>query len=154
MIEADPVRFVLAETRLLDEQRWDEWFALWAEDGHYWVPLAPGQTDPLGHNSLAYEDQLLLRLRIERLKESPFSQHPPSRCQHVLQTPEMLGKQEGLCVVRTPFFYMEVQGDEQQIHAGTATHHLREEGARLRLVLKRVDLVTCGMALPSLQLFL
>ena len=154
MTEASPIRFVLAETRLLDEQRWDEWFALWAEDGRYWVPLSPDQTDPLGHNSLAYEDYLLLRLRVERLKESPFSQHPPSRCQHVLQTPEVLGVQEGLCVVRTPFLYMEVHGDGQQVHAGVATHQLRERGESFRIVLKRVDLVTCGMALPSLQLFL
>ena len=146
MTEADPIRFVLYEARFLDEQRWDEWFALWAEDGHYWVPLAPGQTDPLGHNSLAYEDHLLLRLRVERLKEGPFSQHPPSRCQHVLQTPEVLGMQEGLCVVRTPFLYMEVRGDEQQVHAGTTTHHLRQVGESFRIVLKRVDLVTCGMA--------
>ena len=30
---------------------------------------SPGQTDPLTHNSLAYEDKLLLKLRIERLKQ-------------------------------------------------------------------------------------
>ena len=147
------VRFVRHEARLIDEQRWDEWLALFAEDGHYWVPLSPGQTDPLGHNSLAYEDHLLLRLRIERLKEGPFSQHPRSRCQHVLQQPEPEGVQDGLHVVRTAFMYVEVRADEQQVHAGTVIHHLREEGEGLRLVLKRVNLLSSEMALPSLQLF-
>ena len=143
------IRFVRHEARLLDEQRWDEWLALFAEDGHYWVPLSAEQTDPLGHNSLAYEDALLLRLRVERLKEGPFSQHPRSRCQHVLQEPEV----EAPGIVRTAFMYVEVRGDEQQVHVGTARHHLRETANGLRIVLKRVDLVSAGMALPSLQLF-
>ncbi len=147
------VWFVRHEARLLDEQRWDEWLALFAEDGHYWVPLAPEQTDPLGHNSLAYEDTLLLTLRVERLKEGPFSQHPRSRSQHVLQEPEIEPPQAGLQVVRTAFLYVEVRGDEQQVHAGTVVHHLRVDGEALRIVLKRVDLLSAGMALPSLQLF-
>jgi 3-phenylpropionate/cinnamic acid dioxygenase small subunit len=147
------IRFVRHEARLLDEQRWDEWLALFAEDGHYWVPLSPGQTDPLGHNSLAYEDHLLLQLRIERLKEGPFSQHPASRCQHVLQEPEVEDMQDGLHVVRTAFMYVEVRADEQQVHAGTFVHHLREDGDALRIVLKRVNLLSSEMALPSLQLF-
>ena len=78
---ADIVRYVKHEARLIDEKRFDEWFELFTDDAHYWVPAAPGQTDPLLHNSLAYEDKLLLRLRIERLK-SPlaYSQKPASRC--------------------------------------------------------------------------
>jgi 3-phenylpropionate/cinnamic acid dioxygenase small subunit len=147
------IRFVRHEARLLDEQHWDEWLALFAEDGHYWVPLSPGQTDPLGHNSLAYEDHLLLQLRIERLKEGPFSQHPASRCQHVLQEPEVEDMQDGLHVVRTAFMYVEVRADEQQMHAGTFVHLLREDGDGLRIVLKRVNLLSSEMALPSLQLF-
>ena len=154
MNPAELTRFVKHEARLLDEARWDEWYGLFAPDGYYWVPLAAGQTDPLGHNSLAYEDVLLLQIRIERLKEGPFSQHPRSRCQHVLQEPDVEPMQDGLHVVRTAFMYAEVRGDEQQVHAGTAFHHLRETDAGLRIVLKRVNLVSSEMALPSLQLFL
>lgn len=146
-------RFVRHEVRLADEQRWDEWLALFAEDAHYWVPLSPRQTDPLGHNSLAFEDTLLLQLRVERLKEGPFSQHPRSRSQHVLQAPEPEGMQDGLHRVRTAFVYVEVRGDEQQVHAGTMVHSLRDGPDGLRIVLKRVDLLSSGMALPSLQLF-
>jgi 3-phenylpropionate/cinnamic acid dioxygenase small subunit len=66
---SDPIQFVIREARLLDEKRFDEWYELFAEDGHYWVPASPNQPDPLNHNSLAYEDKLLLKLRIERLKQ-------------------------------------------------------------------------------------
>src|SRR5439155_886701 len=86
----DLVRFVKHEARLIDEKRFDEWYELFTDDAYYWVPAAPGQTDPLLHNSLAYEDKLLLRLRIERMK-SPlaYSQRPASRCLHVLQEPDI-----------------------------------------------------------------
>jgi 3-phenylpropionate/cinnamic acid dioxygenase small subunit len=150
---AELAGFVRKEARLLDERRWDEWLSLFAEDGFYWVPLSHGQTDPLMHNSLAYEDQLLLRLRIERLREGPFSQHPPSRSQHVLQDTDVEPMQDGLYVTRTAFLYAEVHGDAQQLHAGTAFHHLRATEDGLRIVLKRVNLLGCEQALPSLQLF-
>jgi 3-phenylpropionate/cinnamic acid dioxygenase small subunit len=41
----DLIRFVYHEARLLDEQRFDEWLALFAADGRYWMPLEYGQTD-------------------------------------------------------------------------------------------------------------
>jgi 3-phenylpropionate/cinnamic acid dioxygenase small subunit len=153
MTDAELIGFVRHEARLLDERRWEEWQELFAEDGFYWVPLSHGQTDPLGHTSLAYEDRLLLRLRVERLREGPFSQHPPSRSQHVLQTPDIEPMRDGLYVTRTAFLYAEVRGDDQQLHAGTVFHHLRPTPAGLRIVLKRVNLLGCESALPSLQLF-
>jgi 3-phenylpropionate/cinnamic acid dioxygenase small subunit len=108
--EVELVRFVVREARLIDEKRFDEWFELFADDAYYWVPLAPGQTDPLNHTSLAYEDKLLLQLRIERLK-SPlaYSQKPASRCHHVLQTPEVekADSAAGEYLLRTPFIYTE-----------------------------------------------
>ena len=35
-------RFLYREARLLDERRFEEWMNLFAEDGYYWVPAAPG----------------------------------------------------------------------------------------------------------------
>jgi len=32
------VELVHREARLLDEQRWDDWLALYAEDCEYWMP--------------------------------------------------------------------------------------------------------------------
>ena len=37
--EAELAQFVRHEARLIDEARWEEWYALFAEDGIYWVPL-------------------------------------------------------------------------------------------------------------------
>jgi 3-phenylpropionate/cinnamic acid dioxygenase small subunit len=155
--EKELARFVRHEARLIDEKRLDEWLELFAEDGHYWVPATPGQPDPLRHNSLAYEDKLLLRLRVERLK-SPraYSQKPASRCLHVLQEPELenADAERGEFTMRTPFLYTETRGDESQRYAATAWHTLAWSGGRLRIRMKRVDILNCDAALPSIQLFL
>jgi len=153
MTDQDLVKFVVREARLLDEKRFDEWYELFAEDGYYWVPAVPGQKDPHLENSLAYEDRFLLKLRIERLK-SPlaFSQQPPSRCLHVLQTPEVESL-KGL-KTRTNFIYTETRGDESQRYAATAWHTLVADNGGLKIKLKRVDILNCDAMLPSIQLFL
>ena len=149
----DPVQFVIREARLLDEKRFDEWYELFAEDGHYWVPASLNQPDPLNHNSLAYEDKLLLKLRIERLKQpTAYSQKPASRCHHLLQAPEIEKSQKDEFVVRTSFIYTETRGDESQRYAAVAWHTLVGDPMKIRL--KRVDILNCDAALPSIQLFL
>src|SRR5712691_10282158 len=154
---ADIVRFVKHEARLLDDRRFEEWYELFTDDAHYWVPAVHGQTDPKLQNSLAYEDKLLLRLRIERLK-SPlaYSQKPASRCLHVLQEPDIEKRDDASSeyLTRTPFIYTESRGDESQRYAAVAWHTLVPMQQRLRIRLKRVDILNCDAALPSIQLFL
>ena len=153
MKEAEAIRFVMREARLLDEKRFDEWYELFTDDAHYWVPASPNQPDPLNHNSLAYEDKLLLKLRIERLKQpNAFSQKPASRCHHLLQTPEIERSTKDELLIRTNFIYTETKGDESQRYAAVAWHTL--VGDPLRIRLKRVDILNCDAALPSIQLFL
>ena len=151
------IDFVVREARLLDDKRYDEWLDLWTEDGIYWVPLTPEQSDGVHHNSHLYEDKLLRTLRVERLK-SPraYSQQPPSRALHVLQAPTIEASDIAAqrFVLRTPFHYSEAQGDDIQSFVGTAFHHLVREGAALRLRLKRVDLLNGEAALPAVQLFI
>jgi 3-phenylpropionate/cinnamic acid dioxygenase small subunit len=157
MTQDDLIRFVIREARLLDEKRFDEWYELFADDACYWVPLAPGQTDPLQHTSLAYEDKLLLQLRIERLKRpNAFSQKPASRCHHLLQTPEVEKSDDakGEYLTRTQMIYTETRGDESQRYAATAWHSLVKVNEKLKIKLKRVEILNCDAALPSIQLFL
>ena len=151
-----PHEFIAHEARLLDEQRFDEWLALFTEDGRYWVPLAgAAQAEGAAHNSLADEDRLLLALRIQRLKNpKAHSQHPRSRCQHVLQAPVQVGSaSDGACELHTPFLYIESRGERQLLLAGTSTHRLVRVGDQWRIRCKRVDLLDAGAPLPAIQLF-
>ena len=153
----DLIDFVVREAQLLDAKRFEEWNALFTDDAYYWVPLVPGQEDGINHTSHLYEDKLLRELRIERLK-SPraFSQQPPSRSHHLLQTPtvESFDEQANRFVVRSEFHYTESQGDEIQFYVGTCFHHLTLQAGALKMTLKRVNLLNCDAALPAVQLFI
>ena len=153
---ADLVELVYLEARLLDARDFEAWNALYTDDAYYWIPLVPEQPDGLNHTSHLYEDKLLRTLRIERLK-SPraYSQQPPSRCQHVLQAPHVTQFDAATqrWTTRTAFHYAESRGDELQWLVGTATHEFRLVDGALRIAHKRVDLINCDAALPSVQLF-
>ena len=122
------------------------------------MPLVPDQEDGLNHTSHLYEDKLLRELRIERLK-SPraFSQQPPSRCHHLLQTPTVevfdAAAQPLRRAHRVPLH--RVAGRR----AAVLRRHLLPppdactDGA-LRMTLKRVNLLNCDAALPAVQLFI
>lgn len=155
--ERSLIDFVVHEARLLDEKRYAEWNALFTDDAFYWVPLTPGQQDGIDDTSHLYEDKLLRELRIERLK-SPraFSQQPPTRSHHLLQTPtvESADPAANCYVVRSQFHYTESQGDEMNLFVGTCWHRLTLQAFELRMTLKRVDLLNSDAALPAVQLFI
>lgn len=155
--EQELIEFVYHEARLIDEKRLDEWYELFTEDGLYWMPLMRDQADGRIQTSLFHEDRLLLKVRIERLRSpNAFSQAEPSWCQHVLQAPRVETRDDaaGMCVLRTPFMYLEVQRDDQQVYAGVAWHHLTMQDGKLRMKMKKIDLLNRESALPSIQLFL
>ena len=154
----DLIDFVVREARLLDEKNYGAWNALFTDDAYYWVPLTPDQPDGLSWTSHLYEDKLLREIRIERLK-SPraFSQQPPTRSHHLLQTPtvEEADAAAGTWVVRSEFHYTESQGDELNTFVGTCWHRLElDASGALRIRLKRVDLINSDAALPAVQLFI
>ena len=142
---------------MIDQHRFEEWLELFADDGYYWMPLEWGQTDPKLHCSLMYEDKLLLKLRIERFANPrSYSLHPQVRCLHVLQQPEVESADAaaGRWSTRCNFIYVETQGDAQAVYAAVARHTIVRTGSGLQIALKRVDLLNCDAALPSIQLFL
>ena len=147
--------FVLAEARLLNQARYQEWLALFATDGRYWVPLggdAQSETDT--HNALADEDRLLLTLRVERLAAGrAHSQQPASRSAHVLQLPQVDVCNDHHAEVYTPFTYVESRGEQQIWLAGQWCHRLCREQGAWRIALKRVNLLNAGAAHPAIQLF-
>ena len=156
--ERELCAFVVREARLLDERRYEEWNALFTDDAIYWVPLVPMQPEGLDHTSHLYEDKLLRELRIERLK-SPraFSQQPPTRSLHLLQSPTLEPDDPARPderLVRTVFQYTESQGDELNTFVGVCWHRLVVDNGALRIRQKRVDLINSDAALPAVQLFI
>ena len=151
----DLIDFIYAEARMLDEGRFNDWLALWMPEGHYWMPLDYKQADPVTATSLLYEDNFMLRLRVERLEgERTFSQKPKSRCHHVLNRPfvDTYDSEANRYVTNTAMHYVETRLDDQQLLAITATHELTMVEGEIRIANKRVDLLNCDAAFGNIQL--
>ena len=151
----DVIDLVYAEARMLDEGRFADWLALWLPEGHYWMPLYYKHSDPETVTSLLYEDNFMLRLRVERLEgERTFSQKPNSRCHHVMNRPFVDEFDPGAnrYVTTTSMHYVETRLDEQQLLAVTARHELKVIDGTIRIANKRVDLLNCDAAFGNIQL--
>ncbi|KIN64266.1 Aromatic-ring-hydroxylating dioxygenase beta subunit [Sulfitobacter noctilucicola] len=151
----DLIDFIYAEARMLDEGHFSQWLDLWQPDGIYWMPLDYKQTDPDCITSLLYEDQFMLRLRVERLEGArTFSQKPKSRCHHVIQRPfvDVFEPEENRYQTNTSMHYVETRLDEQFLLALTAVHDLTVVDGALRIANKRVDLLNSDAAFGNIQL--
>jgi ethylbenzene dioxygenase subunit beta len=147
--------FLFHEAALLDARRWHDWLALFAEGGMYWVPLVHGQTDPVNHASLFYEDALLREVRARRLEEKrAWSQQPVTQAARIVGNIRLLPAEDGDIAAASTFHMLEWRRRDQRMLGGHYTHRLRRTADGLRIVLKRVDLIDCEAVHESLETFL
>jgi benzoate/toluate 1,2-dioxygenase beta subunit len=146
-------QFLFHEAKLLDERRFRDWMALFAEDGTYWVPAVPNQDSPFNQASLFYDDRDLMRTRVERLEHPRIHvQIPPSRTAHLVGNVvvEEVDAAKGEYLVTSTVMMAEYRDDTQRVFAGRQRHRLRRDGASFRIVQKRVDLINCDGAFEAI----
>ncbi len=151
------IEFVYHENRLLDDRRFEQWYDLFADDGIYWIPTRPGQTDRHTQASIALEDKMLLKLRIERLSHpQAHSLQPPVRSMHVVQRPDVDAGEAGggLPGLTSNIVYLEHQAGSQVVLGARVHYMLREAEGQLRIVEKKIELLNMDGFLPSIQLFI
>ena len=139
-------RFLIAEVRLLDERRFEDWRELFAEDGRYWVPLKPDQQSPDGESSLFFDDRKIMATRFERLRHPNIhSQNPPHRTCRIVGNVavERVDDEKGEVWVGSSMIMTDYRQRVSRVFSGRVHHHLRRVGESWRIVLKRVDLINC-----------
>lgn len=152
----DLEQFLYLEARLLDERRWEEWGALFTEDGEYWVPATRGQPDPKNHVSLIYETALLRNVRLKRYRHpNAMSLQPEPHSVHLISNVmlDSFDEASGTCVVNSRFIMLEYRRNEQRTYGGAATHVLEAGSQSFRIRRKKVELVNCDAALPSIHVY-
>lgn len=148
--------FLHREARLLDERRFEDWQALFAPDGVYWVPAREGQTDPLHEVSIFYDDRVMMAARIRRLRHPRIhAEIPPSRAVRSVSNIEVLEPAAGGVVeARSVLLMTEFRGGAQTAYHGRVAWRLVPAVKGDFLIrLKRVDLVNAegmhrGMTVP------
>jgi 3-phenylpropionate/cinnamic acid dioxygenase small subunit len=131
-------QFLFHEARLLDEQRLEEWLALFTEDATYWLPLEREQKDPVHTSSILYDDRTLLELRVKQARHPrAHARLPLARTVHQVSN---ITVKDGL-TVQSNLVLVEYRQEKQRVWAALVEHRLERAGDSYRIARKRVDLV-------------
>ena len=97
----DVAALLYREARLLDDAMLDEWLALFAADGVYWIPI--DDTRPNNRSaSIVYDERTALEERVYHLQHISFvAQSPRSRTVHVVSNIEIVEDDGALLRVRS-----------------------------------------------------
>lgn len=154
-------RLIDREARLLEQDRHEDWLALYAPECIYWVPATPGGGDPRREVAVAFDDRRRLEDRIYRLR-SPYawSQQPGSRTSRLVSNVTPFATDDPATVmVRSTFHLTEYQDGDFRRYAGWCGHRLRRiaDDAAPRaweILVKQVNLIDCDRNLrnPSITL--
>ena len=136
-------RFLYRQAECLDEKQWDDWLALYTDDGFYWMPAEEDQTEGDGLPNIFWEDQDLMRMRIARnTHPRAHSQAPHNRLCHVVSNVIVESEDaNGDLIVRSRFHCAEYLRYEVRNFTGKYHHYLRNTADGYRIAVQRVDLV-------------
>ena len=117
-------RLLEREARLLDERRFDDWLALYAEHCVVWVPAAERAGDPRREVAIYFDDRRRLEDRIFRLRTGKaWSQVPPSRTIRMVTNVEVFRAGDKL-MVRSNLLLAELRAGETRSLAAWCAHRL------------------------------
>ncbi len=148
----DVTQFVYREARLQDEHAYDDWEALWTDDGVYWVPANGDAGDPEEVMSIIYDNRSRIALRIKQYHTGKrFSQTPQSRLRRLVSNVEVLEDDGREILVGTNAMVFESQTRGDTVWASRNEYRLRRgDGGELRMARKKVMLVNNHTALFSM----
>jgi benzoate/toluate 1,2-dioxygenase beta subunit len=145
-------QFLYREARFADEHRYDDWEALWTDDGRYWVPAGGDDVDPATHMSIINDNRDRIATRISQLKTGRrHSQIPRSRLRRVVSNAEIEGVDGDDTTVGANFVLVESRERGKQLWAGRYTYRLRLVDREPRMAYKKVALVDNELAIPTLS---
>ena len=135
-------QFLFYQAELLDTKCWQAYIELFAEEGVYWMPARPEQTEWLDSASIFAEDKQLMSVRMGRITHpNAWSQAPLWETNHVLGNVVIEELAETRIRVRSRFQVLELRRDQLRSLAGVYRHTLLRRGEDFRIELQRVDLM-------------
>jgi len=140
-IQREIEQFLYRQSELLDAKLWQDYIDLFADDGVYWMPVTPDQTEWEGSPSIFAEDKYMMEVRMGRVSHpTAWSQVPMWSTSHVIGNVVIESASEGAWVVRSRFHMMELRRDTVRHFGGTYHHTLVRQNGQLRIKLQRVDM--------------
>ncbi|MEA2172392.1 MAG: hypothetical protein QOF76_5692 [Solirubrobacteraceae bacterium] len=149
---ADVEQFIYREARYQDEHAYDEWEALWTDDGVYWVPANGDDPDPETTMSIIFDNRSRIATRIKQFHTGKrHSQTPPSRLRRIISNVELLSSEgDDEIVAGANFVVYESRERGITIWAGRSEYTLRRNGDGFKMARKKVVLVDNDRAVNTL----
>jgi len=145
-------QFLYHEARLLDQQRLEEWLALFTADATYWLPLERDQKDPIETSSLVYDDRTLLELRVKQARHPrAHARLPLARTVHQIGNIQVHDEKDEVKVHST-LVLVEFRSEKQRVWGALVEHRLRRAGDGYRIAHKRIDLVNSEAELDGIAI--
>jgi 3-phenylpropionate/cinnamic acid dioxygenase small subunit len=141
-VQREVEQLLYRQAELLDGKHWQAWMDLFADDGLYWMPARPEQTEWESSPSIFIEDKLLMEIRKGRVTHpNAWSQAPLWETSHIVSHVALEAVEKNRIVVRSRFHMMELRRDNIR-HFGGRYHHtlVRADDGQLQIRLQRVDL--------------
>ncbi|RMI32659.1 3-phenylpropionate/cinnamic acid dioxygenase subunit beta [Nocardia stercoris] len=155
--------FAAREARLLDEERYPEWLALFTEDATYWVPGIEnrGRHDCSGiyapHRMAYFDDTVAdLRHRVDRFTApTAWAEDPATRHLHVISNIEVEScDTPGELSVRSVFVNYRGQGStDSAVLYGRRVDRLRRVDGQLRIAARKVVLSHATLPAKNINTF-
>lgn len=135
-------QFLFHQAELLDGKHWAAYIDLFTDEGLYWMPATPEQTEWLDSPSIFAEDKRMMEIRMGRVTHpNAWSQAPQWGTSHLVGNTVIESVDEREVRVRSRFQMVELRRDQLRHFAGTYRHTLRRLGDDFGIVLQRVDLL-------------
>ena len=134
-------QFLYRQSELLDAKLWQDYIDLFTDDGVYWMPVTPEQTEWEGSPSIFAEDKHMMEVRMGRVTHpTAWSQAPMWATSHVIGNVVIEAEAPGEWQVRSRFHMMELRRDTVRQFGGTYRHTLVRQAGQLKIKLQRVDM--------------
>ena len=135
------------QAALLDNKAWSDFGQLFSDDGVYWMPSTPTQTDWRREPSIFAEDKLLMEVRASRLLHpNAWSQAAQWGTNHIVGNIVIEAVSMSTVEVYSRFQMMEMRRDDIRHFAGSYRHTLLKHGSELQIKLQRVDMTNAQAA--------
>ena len=142
----DIAGFLYRESRLLDDEQWDDWLACYHPDAQFWMPAWDDDdtliTDPQREISLIfYPTRQGLEDRVFRIKtERSSASIPDTRTSHNISNIELLEQADGLCKVRFNWHTLSFRYKTVDSYFGSSFYTLDMRGENPLIKAKKVIL--------------
>lgn len=146
-------RFLYREARLMDNHQYEDWLALWADQGPviYWVPCNDDDIDPRVNVSIIYDTRTQLRNRIIRLRETLWLREQAPRLRRLVSNVEIENETPAEVTVSSNFILAELHRHDHYLWAGTSLHKLEPTGDGFRIRSKKVLLINNNEPMTNLM---